>query len=394
MGFSRRLLAIVVTLTVFASGFQADAMLDNRAVPTPNLDVRYEKVVYSDLPGWAEDDQSGALAAFLASCGVLKDKGRTGRRGRIRASLARLCPLARKAKGESAAARRFFEAHFTPHRMISEASGFLTGYYEPELEGALEKGAGYEVALLRRPDDLIDTVERALHASANEQFAAGRREAGKIVPYFTRGEIENGALDGRGLEIAYLKSPIDAFLLHVQGSGRLRLPDGRIVRVGYAGKNGYPYTSIGGVLVSRGVAPAEVMTLDRLRAWLAEDAARGRALMQENRSYIFFRKLPEGDDAEGPIGAQGVALTQGRSLAVDASYHPMGLPIFVASDTIKHHGGDGFRRLMVAQDVGSAIRGPERGDIFWGTGKDAERNAGLTRHAGRFFVLLPKGTEP
>lgn len=368
-------------------------MLDNRAVPTPNLAVRYEEVAFSDLPGWAQDDQSGALSAFLASCGVLKDKGRTSRKGRIRDMLARLCPLARKAKGDAGKARRFFEAHFTPHRMISEAPGFLTGYYEPELEGALEKGAGYEVPLLRRPDDLVDTVERALHASANEQFAAGRRQGGEIVPYFTRAEIENGVLDGRGLEIAFLKSPIDAFLLHVQGSGRIRLPDGRIVRVGYAGKNGYPYTSIGGVLVSRGVAPAEEMTLDRLRAWLEEDLSRGRALMQENRSYIFFRRLPEGNDDAGPIGAQGVALTEGRSLAVDASYHPLGLPIFIASDAIKHHGGEGFRRLMIAQDVGSAIRGPERGDIFWGTGKAAERNAGLTRHAGRFFVLLPKGTE-
>jgi membrane-bound lytic murein transglycosylase A len=134
------------------------------------------------------------------------------------------------------------------------------------------------------------------------------------------------------------------------------------------------------------------MTLDRLRAWLSEDMSRGRALMQENRSYIFFRRLPDGD--EGPIGAQGVALTEGRSLAVDASYHPLGLPVFVSGDTITHHGISGFRRLMVAQDVGSAIRGPERGDIYWGTGKTAERLAGLTRHPGRFIVLLPRGAEP
>ena len=369
-------------------------MLDNRAVPSPNLDVRYEAVAFSDLPGWADDDLSGALSAFLASCNVLKDKNRSSRKGRIRDHLARLGPLAEKAKGDAGAARRFFEAHFTPHRLLSAASGFLTGYYEPELEGALERGPGYDVPLLRRPDDLVDLVERSLHASANEQLAAGRRQGDKVVPYFTRAEIENGALDGRGLEIAYLKSPIDAFLLHVQGSGRIRLPDGQVLRVGYAGKNGYPYTSIGGVLVSRGVAPPEEMTLDRLRAWLSEDMARGRALMHENRSYIFFRRLPEDDDSAGPIGAQGVALTEGRSLAVDASYHPLGLPVFVASGAIKHHGTGGFHRLMIAQDVGSAIRGPERGDIFWGTGKTAERNAGLTRHAGRFFVLLPKGTEP
>ncbi|MEZ5926270.1 MAG: MltA domain-containing protein [Hyphomicrobiaceae bacterium] len=367
-------------------------MLDNRAVPAPNLAISYEPLTYAELAGWAEDDHAAALAAFVASCPALKDKGRSSRKGQIRDRLARLCPMAGKARSNAVAARRFFETHFTPHRIVTEAPGFLTGYYEPELDGALERGAGFDVPLLSRPENLVDLVERALHASANETLAAGRRIGTEIVPYYTRAEIENGALDGEGLEIAYLKDPIDAYLLHVQGSGRIRLPDGRVLRVGYAGKNGYPYTSIGGLLVSRGVASAEEMTLDRLRAWLAEDAERGRALMQENRSYIFFRRLPAADAAAGPIGAQGVGLSKGRSLAVDASYHPLGLPIFVSSDAIVHHGASGFRRLMIAQDVGSAIRGPERGDIFWGTGKTAERLAGLTRHPGHFVVLLPKDT--
>jgi membrane-bound lytic murein transglycosylase A len=390
-----RIAAATAALEIaFATVPEADAMLDNRAAPSPNIDVRYEPVAFSDLPGWDEDDHAAALTTFLASCAVLKDKGRTSRKGRIRDRLARLCQSAPRSRVDAAAARRFFETHFTPHHLVAATTGFLTGYYEPELDGALEKGNGFDVPLLGRPDDLIDLVERSLHASANEQLAAGRRDRDKIVPYFTRAEIENGALDGRGLEIAYLRDPIDAFLLHVQGSGRIRLSDGRVIRVGYAGKNGFPYTSIGGVLVNRGVAPAEEMTLDRLRDWLAEDAARGRALMQENRSYIFFRRLPDGDDDVGPLGAQGVALTEGRSLAVDASYHPLGLPIFIVSGAIKHHGSSGFHRLMVAQDVGSAIRGPERGDIFWGTGKAAERLAGQTRHAGRFFALFPRGVSP
>jgi membrane-bound lytic murein transglycosylase A len=390
-----RFTAVFLALLVaHATISDSSAMLDNRAVPAPNLEVGYGPVSFSDIAGWVEDDHAAALTAFLGSCAILKDKGRTGRKGRIRDRLARLCPLARKARGDKDAARRFFETHFAPYRVNATGSGFLTGYYEPELEGALEKGAGFEVPLLSRPDDLVDLVERSLHASANELLAAGRRVAGEVVPYYTRAQIEGGALDGQGLEIAYLRSPIDAFLLHVQGSGRIKLSDGRVIRVGYAGKNGFPYTSIGGVLVSRGVAPAEEMTLDRLRAWLGEDAARGRTLMQENRSYIFFRRSPDSEDAAGPIGAQGVALTEGRSLAVDASYHPLGLPVFVSSETITHHGASGFRHLMVAQDVGSAIRGPERGDIFWGTGKSAERLAGLTRHPGRFIVLLPKGVEP
>jgi membrane-bound lytic murein transglycosylase A len=369
-------------------------MLDNRAVPAPNAPVRTERVGFSDVAGWAEDDLGPALEAFLASCAVLTVRGRSSRKGHIRDALARLAPDAERARGTESSARAFFETHFIPHRLSAGGNGFLTGYYEPELEGALERGQGFEVPILAKPDDLVDLVDRTLHAQANTEFAAGRRDGDEIVPYFTRGEIEDGAIAGCGLEIAYLKDPIDAFLLHVQGSGRIRLPDGRVIRVGYAGKNGYPYTSIGGVLVSRGVAPAAEMTLDRLRAWLSEDATRARELMRHNRSYIFFRKLPEGTGDAGPIGAQGVALTEGRSLAVDASYHPLGLPIFVTAETLRHHGADGFRRLMIAQDVGSAIRGPERGDIFWGTGKSAERLAGLTRHAGEFVVLLPKGAEP
>lgn len=369
-------------------------MLDNRAMPAPNAPIGFERVDFSGIPGWDADDQGQALEAFLISCAALKDKGRASRKGRIRDALARLAPLARQARDSADGARHFFETHFIPHRLASDGNGFLTGYYEPELDGSLERGQGFEVPILAKPDDLVDLVDRTLHAQANAEIAAGRRDGDRIVPYYTRGEIEDGALSRRGLEIAYLRDPIDAFLLHVQGSGRVRLADGRVIRVGYAGKNGYPYTSIGGVLVSRGVAPAAEMTLDRLRAWLAEDLDRARALMRENRSYIFFRRLPEGIDDAGPIGAQGVPLTEGRSLAVDASYHPLGLPIFVASEAIRHHGHDGFRRLMIAQDVGSAIRGPERGDIFWGTGKTAERLAGLTRHAGQFIVLLPKGTEP
>jgi membrane-bound lytic murein transglycosylase A len=370
-------------------------MLDNRAVPAPNLNIGFEPVSWQRLPGWAGDDHGAALAAFLASVEVLRDKQRTSRKGHIRDLLARLGPAAREVRGDAVTARRFFESCFVPHRVVSAAAGFVTGYYEPELDGALAPGGGFDVPILARPDDLVDFVDRTLHAAANAELAAGRRDPnGELVAYHTRAEIENGALAGRGLEIAYLKDPIDAFLLHVQGSGRIRLADGRVLRVGYAGKNGYPYTSIGGVLVSRGVAPAAEMTLDRLRAWLDEDRGRARTLMQENRSYIFFRVLPGGSDGSGPIGAQGVPLTEGRSLAVDASYHPLGLPVFVESETIRHHGADGFRRLMIAQDVGSAIRGPERGDIFWGTGKTAERLAGLTRHKAAFTVLLPRDIEP
>jgi membrane-bound lytic murein transglycosylase A len=217
-----------------------------------------------------------------------------------------------------------------------------------------------------------------------------RRMGEKLVPYHTRADIDAGALEGKGLELLYLDDPVELFFMQVQGSGRVKLRDGSWVRLGYAAKNGHSYTSIGKLLAARGEGRPKDLTMEGLKRWLRADPARGRALMQENKSYVFFRELPEGEAGDGPVGAQGVSLTPGRSLAVDAHYHRLGLPVFVTADELMSEGGRPFRRLMIAQDVGSAIKGPERGDIFWGTGEAAGAIAGVTRHGARFHVLLPK----
>jgi membrane-bound lytic murein transglycosylase A len=209
------------------------------------------------------------------------------------------------------------------------------------------------------------------------------------VPYATRAEIDGGALAGKGLELAYVRDQVEAFFLQVQGSGRIRLPNGTHLRVGYDGKNGHPYTSIGRTLIDTGEMTESAMSLAALGNYLRADPARGLAVMQRNASFVFFRALTDADGA-GPLGVDGIALTEGRSLAVDAGVHAIGAPIYVVAPELTHISGAPFQRLMIAQDVGSAIRGPERGDIFAGSGDAAGRVAGITKHSGRFFVLLPR----
>jgi membrane-bound lytic murein transglycosylase A len=251
------------------------------------------------------------------------------------------------------------------------------------------RGGPFQVPVYRRPEDLVTRAPETERARFNDRITGFRQVADGQVPYYTRGEIWDGVLSGRGLELLYLKDRVELFYMQVQGSGRVHLKEGGAVRLGYAGKNGYPYTSIGRLLIEQGAIAPDAMSMAAVKAWLRADEARGQALMEENRSYVFFRELDADEGRDGPRGAQGVALTPGRSLAVDTAYHRLGLPVFVtAADLVTE--GRPFRRLMIAQDVGSAIRGPERGDIFWGTGEDAGAIAGSTRHAARFCVLLPK----
>jgi membrane-bound lytic murein transglycosylase A len=217
-----------------------------------------------------------------------------------------------------------------------------------------------------------------------------RKTTKGLEPFATRAEIEQGALKGHGLELMYLEDPVDAFFMQVQGSGRIKLRDGATVRLNYDGKNGYPYTSIGRYLVDKGFFTAEEITLQRLRAFLRADPHRGREVMWQNKSFVFFRELDPAIAADGPLGAQSVPLTPGRSLAVDVGVHTLGLPVYVVAPSLAHgERGGAFNRLMVAQDVGSAIKGPERGDIFFGSGAAAGKLAGTTRHPGNLFVLLP-----
>lgn len=349
-------------------------------------DVSFEPVPFADLPAWAGDDHKAALGAFLKSCHCLTSSGEAGR------DLARLCSEAISVEQTAADARYFFESRFAPHRVVHARShGLLTGYYEPVLEGSRRRHGPFQVPVYRRPPDLASLIDESLRGAAGDALTHARATAdGRLVPYATRAEIESGALSGRGLELLYLADAVDAFFMHIQGSGLIELEDGSSVRLSYDGKNGHPYTSIGHHLVEAGAFSVEEVTLDSLKGWLRADPERGRQVMWQNESYIFFRELA-GAEAQSALGAKGIPLTEGRSLAVDAGIHTLGMPIYVVAPGLTHAAGGGpFQRLMIAQDVGSAIRGPERGDVYFGTGSEAGRRAGMTRHEGNFFVLLPR----
>ncbi len=340
--------------------------------------IRLEPISFAEIEGWAADDHAAAFSALVKSC-----------RKSPAANSACKERLALGDKVDRDAARRFFETHYVPYRVEEAHPGLVTGYYEPELNGSRERKGKFQVPVYGRPGDLVQVKPDLLRAFYNGSHSVLRRNGEELVPYYTRAEIEAGALDGKGLELLYLDDPVELFFMQIQGSGRVQLTDGSWVRLGYAAKNGHSYVSIGKLLAERGDRPQD-LTMDGLKNWLRADPARGRALMHENKSYVFFRELPKTEAGKGPVGAQGVALTLGRSLAVDASYHALGTPIFVEAPELKTPDGAPFRRLMIAQDVGSAIRGPERGDIFWGTGEAAGAIAGSTRHRASFVVLLPK----
>ena len=355
-----------------------------RETKVEEIGISFEPVSFADIEGWEEDDQAAAFQALLRSCGKIK---------RDSAS-AEACATARSLAARGAvsldAARTFFETHYTPNRIVgAPKKGLVTGYYEPEIDGAREKSAKFPVAAYGRPDDLVSVRPDETRAkdSADGTLTAMRKTDDGLVPYYTREEIDKGALAGEGLELVYL-DPVELFFMQVQGSGRVRLPDGTHVRLGYATKNGHPYTSIGKKLVELGEGKPKSMSMQGIKDWLRADPDRGKKLMWENKSYVFFRLLDGKEGGDGPIGAQGVSLTPGRSLAVDPSFHRLGLPVFVEAPELK---GDGapFRRLMIAQDVGSAIKGVERGDIYWGSGDDAGGIAGKTLAPAQFIVLLP-----
>ncbi len=336
-------------------------------------------VSFTEIEGWAQDDHAAAFAALRRSC-------------RKRPTSNQACPdaLDLGEKVDRKTARRFFETHYLPHRVEEEQPGLVTAYYEPEVKGSRVRDDAFQVPVYKRPDDLVQVTPDELRAFYNAGFSVGRRKGDELVPYYTRAEIDEGALAGKGLELLYLDDAVELFFMQIQGSGRVRFPDGSWTRIGYAGKNGHSYTSIGKLLAERGEKPPGGLTMEGLKGWLRADPTRGKALMHANKSYIFFRELPAAELADGPVGAQGVALTPGRSLAVDASYHKLGTPVFVAAADAPTPDGKPFQRLMIAQDVGSAIRGQERGDIFWGSGAEAGAIAGVTKTQARFYVLLPK----
>jgi len=310
------------------------------------------------------------------------------------AALAAACARATAQAAEittKEAARGFFEENFTPNAVIKKGqASLLTGYYEPVLQGSRTADGPYQTPIYRRPPDLVNVVDDTRRGVLKpSDLTHVRKTSTGTEPYFTRAEIEGGALKGKGLELLYFSDPVEVFFMQIQGSGRVRLTDGSTVRIHYDGKNGHPYSSIGRYLIEKGLLAADKVSMGALKNWLRADPERGKQVMWQNASYVFFREL-KGPDAKGPMGAMQVQLTPGRSLAVDPSHHTLGLPIFVNAEGMGHVGkSTGLRRLMVAQDVGSAIKGPERGDIYFGSGDAAGRLAGVTKHPTKFTVLVP-----
>ena len=365
--------------------------------PEPPPALTLGAAAFNDLPGWTADDHAAALPALARSCTRLTARPDTQAVGpdRLAGTVADWKPICAVAAavppGNRGAARAFFERHFRPWRAANNGKpeGLFTGYYEPLLEGSRTPGGRFAVPLMKRPPDLVEVDLGAFREALKGQRTAGRVEGGRLRPYPTRAEIEDGALAGKGLELLWVSDPIDAFVLHIQGSGRVRLPDGTTVRVGYAGQNGHAYVALGRLLIDRGQMAREDVTMPAIRAWLAARPADGRALMRENPSYVFFREL-QGD---GPLGAEGTALTAGRSLAVDPSFLAYGVPVWLdAEDPLDPAAR--VRRLMVAQDTGGAIRGPVRGDVFWGFGPEAAERAGRMKSKGGYWLLLPAGVTP
>jgi membrane-bound lytic murein transglycosylase A len=363
--------------------------------PFKLADSQLEPVKWADVDGWAADDQLAAFAAYQTSCQSFRNIKRPRDDRPIYNALWEVC---RRASGvrpaNKEAARRFFEDNFRPVQIarLGEAQGFLTGYYEPIVAGSRFPNPEFHVPLYRRPHDLVAAgYKSGSNAFPNKGALIGRRnDKSEIVPYHDRGAIEAGALDGQRLEICWLRDPFEALAIQIQGSARVILEDGTPLRLNYDSHNGHPYTAVGRVLIERNLVPQEEMSMQRIRDWMAANPDEAPNVRATNRSFVFFRITGLSNEGE-PVGAQGVPLMPGRSIAVD-KIHVYGTPFFIdASLPIESaKPTTAFRRLMIAQDTGSAIVGPARADLYWGAGDDAARIAGRIRHPGRFVMLLPR----
>jgi membrane-bound lytic murein transglycosylase A len=378
----------------------ADARRGGAPTPLEITNSQYVPLRWSDVPGWTDDDQLAAFRTFLASCKPIvaqreppKDPKALGM------SLQEPCRAARAAKVEDAAhARAFFERHFSPLRIsrLGDAEGFVTGYYEPVVEGSRTYSEEFPVPLLRRPSNLFVRGIRAPNASLPNKGDVfrkiGRR---KLVPYYDRAQIEDGILAGRGLEICYVRNFTELLFMQIQGSARIKLEDGTTLRVNYDAHNGQAYTPVGRILIERGIVSREDMSMQRIRDYMATNPEAAKELRRQNKAYVFFREVQLSDKEEA-VGAQGIPLTAGRSIAVDRFLHVYGTPFFIEGSLPieSERSQTPFRRLMVSQDTGSAIVGPARADIYFGAGADAGRVSGRLKHGARFVMLVPKSLDP
>lgn len=337
---------------------------------------------WQDLPGWADDDARPAFQAFAESCKVL-DKEPRWRRA---------CAEARRANAASSVqARAFFESFFQPYRAINAdgtSDGLVTGYYEPLIKGSRRVGARYPYPVYGVPDDLLVIDLSEVNPELRNVRLRGRIDGRRVVPYYSRAELAQRPDALADKVLLWAQDAIELFFLQIQGSGQVELPDGSRVRIGYADQNGHPYRSIGRWLVDQGEMSLDQASLEGIKAWARSHPARLGELLNVNPSYVFFRELP--GTSGTPIGALGVALTPGRSIAVDPKIVPLGAPVFL--DTTWPQSDRPLRRTVLAQDTGGAIRGAVRADYFWGFGEEAGGQAGRMRQIGRMWVLLPRDT--
>jgi membrane-bound lytic murein transglycosylase A len=378
-----------------------------RHIPYPRLaspleisGSQYSPVAWADIAGWRDDDHLQAYKAFRVSCKPIAAQHNLPAEPKaLGTSLRDPCRAARALEiSDGARAKAFFEEHFLPLRIsrLGEGDGFVTGYYEPVIDGSRTQTDVYTVPVYRRPSNLF---VRGFNQSSSSLPNKGQvfRKIGrrKLVPYYDRAEIEDGAIAGRGLEICWLKNQTDLLFTQIQGSARVHLEDGSTIRINYDAHNGYPYTAVGRILIDRGIIPKEQMSMQKIREWMDQNPDGAKELRRQNRAYVFFREVQLSDKDEA-VGAQGVPLTPGRSIAVDKALHVYGTPFFIEGELPieSEQSKTPFRRLMIAQDTGSAIVGPARADLYFGAGVEAGKVSGRLRHSMHFVILVPKSLDP
>jgi membrane-bound lytic murein transglycosylase A len=390
------------------AGFLATLLL-SAASGTPALarnslklpDTQYEPITWAMIDGWADDDHNAAFGSFLKSCQAILKGTAESRPGQpMFGALFRICQKTVAGKPEKPGeARAFFEQNFRPVRIspLGTPDGFVTGYYEPIVDGMRTKGVGYDHPLYRKPSNLLPGGRMAV-AGAPAVSEGKKKKRGpkrRLVAYYDRATIDDGVLAGRDLEICWLKDPIDSFFIHIQGSVRVLLDDGKLMRLNYEAANGHAYYAVGRYLIDRNIVPKDEMSMDRIREWMERNPREGNELRRRNKSYVFFRETHLSANDE-PIGAQGISLTPGRSIAVDRKLHTYGTPFFISAylpiEGLKPD--TWFRRLMIAQDTGGAIVGPARADLYFGAGDEAASVSGRLRHDARFVMLAPKELVP
>ncbi len=370
--------------------------------PIKKTEVRPEQIVelkavpFSELPGWDKANPLVSLKAFRSSCQSFLRQNPDAKVGNdlIQMSAKDWHPVCKKAlalKTNSAKeARAFFEAWFTPMTYYNgqPMKGLFTGYYFPTLEGSLQATEAYKIPIYGLPRDRVSVRLRDFDENLPNRTLVGRIKQKQFVPYYTRAEIDAGAVLGKSPIVAWVKSPIDRLFIEIQGSGILRLPEGGELVLGYAGGNGAPYTAIGRVLIDKGVMTKDNASMQRIRAYLESHPEEMESVIHQNQSFVFFRVLEQ----KGALGSQGLLLTPGYSLAVDQNYVPLGLPVWLNTTRPDQHTNatHPFHRLMIAQDTGGAIRGAVRGDIYWGAGQHATEIAGKMKDEGQYWLLLPK----